>query len=84
VKLLLDKGAYTHSHSSPHSYADTTSSPSHGIRDKKEHVWHCCQCGGENSYELSPGCTNYGQRGYCGHWVEGCAVCVVEEVRPPK
>ena len=44
---------------------------------EKVYIWTCCKCGGENNYKLNPGCTN----GYCGHWVEGCKYCQIEEVQ---
>jgi hypothetical protein len=45
----------------------------------KRYKWRCCQCGGTNDYALDPGCTNTDLSGYCGHRVEGCENCAVEE-----
>jgi hypothetical protein len=73
--------SYHNSNASNSSNSSSSRPTTHG---PKTHIWNCCQCGGQNSYELNPGCTNYGQRGYCGHWVEGCAYCKIEEVTPRK
>jgi hypothetical protein len=45
----------------------------------KRYKWRCCQCGGTNDYALDPGCTYTDLSGYCGHRVEGCENCAVEE-----
>jgi hypothetical protein len=60
----------SHNTSIVHQHGHSQRSPTDGGKDL---YWTCCNCGDYNSYTLNAGCIN------CGHWLEKCPYCVVEE-----